>query len=133
MKKRTAGILATATSLLLTGYVAWCSRAYYLRPQMPDLSKVPPEVAALAPAALDSAGMIEPSEFVFRRWLEQLSLPHESRAVLMVVERPRGDVVMLWRSDGKGFRLVFIHEAGVWRQVGEKEFEAFWARGTIGQ
>jgi len=106
MKKSRMLLLFGGLFLMLVGYVAWCGRTFYLRPQMPDLSRLPVEAQELARLGIAEAGFLRPERLSFNRFKWLIARPYESGPALISIE-PRFDVrvVVIYRSDGPGLML----------------------------
>jgi hypothetical protein len=93
--------------LMLLGYAAWCGRTFYLRPQMPDLSRLPVEAQELARLGIEEAGFLGPERVSFNRFTWLIGHPYKSEPVQISID-PRPDVqrfVVIYRSDGPGLML----------------------------
>lgn len=129
MKKRTAGILVTTIALLLAGYVAWCSRSFYIGPRGLESPGIPQEVLAAVPPLAEAVGMMKPEKFRLKSFIRYLCRPYESRSCgKLVAIRSEQDVILVYRT---GFHvpafsfsrsLYFIRKSGRWMHVTEDDY-----------
>jgi hypothetical protein len=65
-------------ALMIAGYVAWCSRTFWVVVAFPDLSLIPENQRAAAEAAIEAAGLTKPDPFSPELMLKFLMKPFDT-------------------------------------------------------
>lgn len=117
MKKSRMLLLFGGLFLMLVGYGAWCGRTFYLKPPMPDLSRVPIEARELARTGIEESGLLRPDRLSFERFKWLLAHPYESRASRVCIWAIAKDQVLIVRSDGND-GLMLVERKNGWAFLG---------------
>lgn len=117
MKKFWMLLLFGGLFLMLVSYVAWCGRTFYLKPPMPDLSRVPIEARELALAGIEESGLLRPERLSFERFKKLLAHPYESQPSRICIWPIALDQVLIVRSDGND-GLILVEHRNHWNFLG---------------
>lgn len=122
MRKRPAILLFGGLAVVPVGYVAWCSREFYLRADMPYLLDLPEDVRPIAEQAVEDSGLRKPQEFDFETFLYRLSDPydpHPTRTQVSLIDRH----LMGFRSDRIKPSFCLKEENGRWVAKDPSDFD----------
>ncbi len=86
MKKSRMLLLFGGLFMMLVSYVAWCGRTFYMRPPMPDLSRLPVEARELARVGIEDSSLFRPELMNMRRFKQLIANPYESEPLPIRVD-----------------------------------------------
>jgi len=78
MSRIRALLLFGGLTLSILGYIAWCSRTFWVLVALPDLTLIPENQRAAAEAAVEAAGLTKPDPFSRDLMLELLMKPYDT-------------------------------------------------------
>lgn len=99
MTKRRAAQFFGGLTIVIIGYVAWCSREMYLPVGMPDLGDVPADALPFVLQEIERTGFTKAEKFDFKTFLYRLSDPLDSHPVQADVIGDSGDRITGIRTD----------------------------------
>ncbi len=111
-------LLFGVLSAMVAGYVAWCSRTFYLRAPLPDLSLWSEEFRSVASSEIEAEGLRNPEKFRFKRFVELLTKPYDSAPSRILTIPTKGGGVLICRRHAR-YPVVFLvkSETG-WKRWG---------------
>ncbi|RYD31623.1 MAG: hypothetical protein EOP85_22550 [Verrucomicrobiaceae bacterium] len=113
MRKRTAWVCCVSAILVVGGYVAWCGRSFYLKPEL-KLSNLPPEVAAVVPRLAEDSDMMKAERFRLRAFWGYLCKPYAGRFNEIRVTHHDSRLELLAIKMRGGSTASFVQESGKW-------------------
>lgn len=109
-------------TVVVIGYVAWCSREMYLPERMPDLSDVPEDALPLVLQEISNTGLRKPVKSDFKTFLYRLSNPFDPRFEQADVSMAAGQRIVGIRSDRADVVFLLSKESGRWVVMDPKDW-----------
>lgn len=82
---------------MIAGYVAWCSRAFYLTVAIPEIPPLPEESRLLFIREIEASGLQKPMEFRMNLFWRNLVHPYDSSSAPIRVYQPDYATVLATR------------------------------------